>query len=210
MVEAVEKLTKKGEDPSKWYLQLVRMAKLADYGPVRGTFAIRPYGFAIWERIQHELDDRFKATGHQNAYFPLLIPESYLKKEAEHVEGFDPELAWVTVGGREELEERLAIRPTSESIICDFYRNWIQSYRDLPHPDKPVVQRPALGEGDPPLPAHLRVPLAGGTHRPRHRRGGPRRVSQDAERLPRHLLRDARPTRPYWHEEPLRTLRWRR
>jgi prolyl-tRNA synthetase len=132
MVEAVEKLTKKGEDPSKWYLQLVRMAKLADYGPVRGTFAIRPYGFAIWERIQHELDDRFKATGHQNAYFPLLIPESYLKKEAEHVEGFDPELAWVTVGGREELEERLAIRPTSESIICGFYRNWIQSYRDLP------------------------------------------------------------------------------
>jgi len=132
MVEAVEKLTKKGEDPSRWYLQLVRMAKLADYGPVRGTFAIRPYGFAIWERIQRDLDGRFKATGHQNAYFPLLIPESYLKKEAEHVEGFDPELAWVTIGGREELEERLAIRPTSESIICDFYRNWIQSYRDLP------------------------------------------------------------------------------
>ena len=132
MSEAVEKLTKKSEDPSKWYLQLVRMAKLADYGPVRGTFAIRPYGFAIWERIQRDLDDRFKATGHQNAYFPLLIPESYLKKEAEHVEGFDPELAWVTIGGREELEERLAIRPTSESIICDFYRNWVQSYRDLP------------------------------------------------------------------------------
>jgi prolyl-tRNA synthetase len=132
MVEAVEKLTKKSEDPSRWYLQLIRMAKLADYGPVRGTFAIRPYGFAIWERIQRDLDARFKATGHQNAYFPLLIPESYLKKEAEHVEGFDPELAWVTIGGREELEERLAIRPTSESIICDFYRNWIQSYRDLP------------------------------------------------------------------------------
>ena len=132
MSEAVEKLTRKSEDPSRWYLQLVRMAKLADYGPVRGTFAIRPYGFAIWERIQRDLDDRFKATGHQNAYFPLLIPESYLKKEAEHVEGFDPELAWVTRGGREELEERLAIRPTSESIICDFYRNWIQSYRDLP------------------------------------------------------------------------------
>ncbi len=90
MTEAVEKLTKKSEDPSKWYLQLVRMAKLADYGPVRGMFAIRPYGFAIWELIQRDLDDRFKATGHQNAYFPLLIPESYLKKEAEHVEGFDP------------------------------------------------------------------------------------------------------------------------
>src|SRR5829696_2500878 len=121
MTEAVEKLVKKSEDPSRWYLQLVRMAKLADYGPVRGTFAIRPYGFAIWERIQRDLDGRFKATGHQNAYFPLLIPESYLKKEAAHVEGFDPELAlW------------LAVPPTSESIICDFYRNWIQSYRDLP------------------------------------------------------------------------------
>ena len=132
MTEAVEKLVKKSEDPSRWYLQLVRMAKLADYGPVRGTFAIRPYGFEIWERVQRDLDDRFKATGHRNAYFPLLIPESYLKKEAEHVEGFDPELAWVTIGGREELEERLAIRPTSESIICAFYRNWIQSYRDLP------------------------------------------------------------------------------
>ena len=132
MSEVVEKLTKKSEDPSRWYLQLVRMAKLADYGPVRGTFAIRPYGFAIWERIQRDLDDRFKATGHQNAYFPLLIPESYLKREAEPVEGFAPELAGVTRGGREELEERLAIRPTSESIICDFYRNWIQSYRDLP------------------------------------------------------------------------------
>ena len=132
MTEAVEKLTKKSEDPSRWYLQLVRMAKLADYGPVRGTFAIRPYGYAIWERIQADLDARFKATGHQNAYFPLLIPESFLRKEAQHVEGFDPELAWVTIGGREKLEEPLAIRPTSESIICDFYRNWIQSYRDLP------------------------------------------------------------------------------
>ncbi|CAN5694979.1 proline--tRNA ligase [soil metagenome] len=132
MVEAVEKLTKKSEDPSRWYLDLVRMAKLADYGPVRGTFAIRPYGFAIWERIQRDLDDRFKATGHVNAYFPLLIPESYLKKETDHVEGFAPECAWVTMGGDNELEERLAIRPTSESIICDFYKNWIQSYRDLP------------------------------------------------------------------------------
>ena len=132
MSETVEKLTKKSVDPSRWYLDLVRMAKMADYGPVRGTFAIRPYGFAIWERIQRDLDDRFKATGHVNAYFPLLIPESYLQKEASHVEGFAPECAWVTVGGDKELEERLAIRPTSESIICDFYRNWVQSYRDLP------------------------------------------------------------------------------
>ena len=132
MTEAVEKLTKKSEDPSKWYLQLVRMAKLADYGPVRGTFAIRPYGYSIWERIQRNLDDRFKATGHVNAYFPLFIPESFLKKEAEHVEGFDPEVAWVTRAGREDLEERIAVRPTSETIICDFYRRWIHSYRDLP------------------------------------------------------------------------------
>lgn len=132
MTDAVEKLTKKSEDTSRWYLQLVRMAKLADYGPVRGTFAIRPYGYAIWERIQADLDARFKATGHQNAYFPLLIPESYLRKEADIVEAFDPELAWVTVGGREELEERLAVRPTSESIICEFYSNWVHSYRDLP------------------------------------------------------------------------------
>ena len=132
MAEQVEKLTKKSVDPSRWYLDLVRMAKLADYGPVRGTFAIRPYGFAIWEKIQSDLDTRFKATGHQNASFPLLIPESYLKKEADHVEGFAPECAWVTVGGSDELEERLAVRPTSESIICDFYRNWIQSHRDLP------------------------------------------------------------------------------
>ena len=132
MTEAVEKLTKKSEDPSKWYLDLIRMARLADYGPVRGTFAIRPYGYAIWERIQRDLDDRFKATGHVNAYFPLFIPESYLKKEAEHVEGFDPEVAWVTQAGREELEERIAVRPTSETIICEFYSRWIHSYRDLP------------------------------------------------------------------------------
>lgn len=132
MTEAVEKLTKKSDDPSRWYVQLVRMAKLADYGPVRGTFAIRPYGYEVWERIQRDLDDRFKATGHKNAAFPLLIPESFLMKEADHVEGFAPECAWVTMGGDDELEERLAIRPTSESIICDFYRDWIHSYRDLP------------------------------------------------------------------------------
>lgn len=132
MTETVEKLTKKSVDPSRWYLQLVRMAKLADYGPVRGTFAIRPYGYAIWERVQRDLDDRFKATGHVNAYFPLFIPESYLRREADHVEGFDPEVAWVTRAGREDLEERIAVRPTSETIICEFYRNWIHSYRDLP------------------------------------------------------------------------------
>lgn len=132
MTDEVQRLTKRSEDPSRWYLDLVRAAKLADYGPVRGTFAIRPYGYAIWEKIQRDLDDRFKATGHQNASFPLLIPESYLKKEAEHLEGFAPECAWVTMGGDSELEERLAVRPSSESIASDFYSNWIHSYRDLP------------------------------------------------------------------------------
>ncbi|WP_273889358.1 proline--tRNA ligase [Rubrobacter naiadicus] len=132
MAEVVERLTKKSEDSSRWYLDVIRMARLADYGPVRGTFAIRPYGYAIWERMQRDLDDRFKATGHTNAYFPLFIPESYLKKEAEHVEGFNPEVAWVTRAGSEDLEEPIAVRPTSETIICDFYRKWIDSYRDLP------------------------------------------------------------------------------
>jgi prolyl-tRNA synthetase len=128
----VEDLTDQSDDFSRWYNEVVRKAQLADYSPVRGAMVIRPYGFAIWEHMQRLLDDRIKATGHQNAYFPLLIPESLLQKEAEHVEGFAPECAWVTHGGREELEERLAVRPTSEAIICHMYSRWIESYRDLP------------------------------------------------------------------------------
>ncbi len=128
----VEDLTDQSDDFSRWYNEVVRKAQLADYSPVRGAMVIRPYGFAIWEHIQRLLDERIKATGHQNAYFPLLIPESLLQKEADHVEGFAPECAWVTHGGREELEERYAIRPTSEAIICHMYSRWIESYRDLP------------------------------------------------------------------------------
>jgi len=128
----VEDLTDQSDDFSRWYNEVVRKAQLADYSPVRGSMVIRPYGFAIWEQMQRLLDQRIKATGHQNAYFPLLIPESLLKKEAEHVEGFAPECAWVTHGGREELEERLAVRPTSEAIVCHMYSRWIESYRDLP------------------------------------------------------------------------------
>src|SRR5205085_2305626 len=105
---------------------------LADYAPVRGCMIIKPYGYALWEHIQQQLDRRFKDTGHQNAYFPLLIPESFLKKEAEHVEGFAPELAVVTIGGGEVLAEPLVIRPTSEAIIGDSFSKWIHSYRDLP------------------------------------------------------------------------------
>jgi len=127
-----KKLTTRAEDFSAWYNELVLHAELADYSPVRGSMVIRPNGYGIWERMQRALDDMFKATGHQNAYFPLLIPESFMKKEAEHVEGFAPECAVVTHGGGKELEEPLVIRPTSETIIYHMFAKWTQSYRDLP------------------------------------------------------------------------------
>jgi len=127
-----EKITPRATDYSQWYVDIVLNAKLADYSPVKGCMVIRPRGYALWERIQQTVDRMFKDTGHSNAYFPLLIPESFLKKEAEHVEGFSPELAVVTIGGGENLEERLVIRPTSETIIWSMYKKWIQSYRDLP------------------------------------------------------------------------------
>ena len=128
----VKEIPSKKNDISKWYISVIRKADLVDYAPVKGMMVIKPAGYAIWENIQKILDREFKKTGHQNAYFPLLIPESLLNKEAEHVEGFSPEVAWVTLGGNEELEERLAIRPTSESIICSMYSKWIMSWRDLP------------------------------------------------------------------------------
>ena len=119
-------------DFPQWYTDVVLKTKLVDYGPVKGTMVIRPYGYAIWENIQKELDKRFRATGHENAYFPLLIPMSFLSKEKEHVEGFAPEVAVVTHAGGEELAEPLVIRPTSETIIGNMYSKWLQSYRDLP------------------------------------------------------------------------------
>jgi prolyl-tRNA synthetase len=128
----VAKLTKRSDDYSQWYIDLVTRAEMADYAPVKGCMVIRPWGYAIWERMQRALDDMFKATGHENAYFPLLIPQSFLQKEAEHVEGFAPECAIVTRGGDKELEEPLVIRPTSETIIWAMYKKWIQSWRDLP------------------------------------------------------------------------------
>lgn len=126
------KLTSRSEDFSEWYNDLVIRAELADYAPVRGCMIVRPYGWALWENIQQWLDRRFKATGHVNAAFPLLIPRSFLEKEKSHVEGFSPELAVVTHGGGQELEEPLVVRPTSETIIGHSYARWIQSYRDLP------------------------------------------------------------------------------
>ncbi|MEO8259351.1 MAG: proline--tRNA ligase [Acidobacteriota bacterium] len=128
----VTEITPRSQDFSKWYLDVVRKAELADYSPVKGCMVIRPYGYAIWELIQQALDKRIKATGHVNAYFPLFIPESLLTKEAEHVEGFAPQVAYVTHGGGEELEEKLVVRPTSEAIIGTMYAKWIQSWRDLP------------------------------------------------------------------------------
>jgi prolyl-tRNA synthetase len=125
-------LTSQSENFPRWYQDVVAKAELADNGPVRGTMVIRPYGYAIWERMQSEIDDRIKAAGVKNAYFPLLIPESYLNRETEHLEGFSPELAVVTHGGGRELEEPLVIRPTSETIINAFMAKWVQSYRDLP------------------------------------------------------------------------------
>jgi prolyl-tRNA synthetase len=125
-------LTPRAEDFPRWYQDLIAKAELADNGPVRGTMVIRPYGYALWERMQSEMDDRIKAVGAVNAYFPLFIPESYFKREAEHVEGFSPELAVVTHGGGKQLEEPVVVRPTSETIINSYFAKWVQSYRDLP------------------------------------------------------------------------------
>lgn len=128
----VKAITSMDEDFAKWYTDVVSKAELMDYSSVKGCMIIRPYGYAIWENIQHILDGMFKATGHENVCMPMFIPESLLQKEKDHVEGFAPEVAWVTHGGSEPLEERLCVRPTSETLFCDHYKNIIHSYRDLP------------------------------------------------------------------------------
>jgi prolyl-tRNA synthetase len=128
----VEEITDHDDDFDRWYVDVVKRSELADDSPVRGCKIVRPYGYALWENMQAALDKRIKATGVQNAYFPMFIPESMLQREADHIEGFAPEVAWVTHGGNDELEERLAVRPTSEAIICPMYARWVQSYRDLP------------------------------------------------------------------------------
>ncbi|MCR4744579.1 MAG: proline--tRNA ligase, partial [Lachnospiraceae bacterium] len=128
----VEAITSMEEDFAQWYTDVVKKAELVEYSSVKGCIILKPAGYALWENIQRELDARFKATGVQNVYMPLLIPESLLQKEKDHVEGFAPEVAWVTMGGGEKLEERMCVRPTSETLFCDFYKNDIHSYRDLP------------------------------------------------------------------------------
>jgi prolyl-tRNA synthetase len=129
----VKEITHMEDDFAQWYTDVIRKTDLIDYSPVKGFFVLKPYGYALWENIQKFLDGRFKDTGHENVYFPLLIPESLLNKEKEHVEGFAPEVAWVTHGGEEELPERLCVRPTSETIICSMYSKWLKSYRELPY-----------------------------------------------------------------------------
>ena len=130
--EFVSFITPRDQDFSQWYTDVITQTQLCDYAPVRGCMVVRPYGYAIWERIQAEMDARFKDHGVENVYFPMLIPESLLLKEQEHVEGFAPEVAWVTQGGGETLTERLAVRPTSETIFCSMFSKWVQTWRDLP------------------------------------------------------------------------------
>ena len=126
-------ITPRDVDFAQWYTDVCRKAELMDYSSVKGFIIYRPYGYALWEQIQSYLDKRFKETGHQNVYMPMLIPESLLNKEKDHVEGFAPEVAWVTMGGGSELEERLCIRPTSETIFSTMYSKWLSSWRDLPY-----------------------------------------------------------------------------
>ena len=130
--EFVKEITPRDVDFAQWYTDVIRKTDMVDYAPVRGCMVIKPYGYGIWELIQKHLDAKFKQTGHENVYMPMLLPESLLMKEADHVEGFAPECAWVTQGGSEPLAERLAIRPTSETIFCTMYAKWVQSWRDLP------------------------------------------------------------------------------
>ena len=131
--EFVKDITKMEDDFPQWYTDVIKKTDLVDYSPVKGFMVIKPYGYALWENIQSFLDQKFKETGHENCYFPLLIPESLLNKEKEHVEGFAPEVAWVTHGGDEKLAERLCVRPTSETIFCSMYSKWLTSYRELPY-----------------------------------------------------------------------------
>ena len=128
----VEQITSMDVNFAQWYTDICKKADLIDYSSVKGCMIIRPYGYAIWENMQKNLDDRFKALGHENVYMPMFIPESLLNKEKDHVEGFAPEVAWVTMGGNEVLTERLCVRPTSETLFCEHYANIIKSYRDLP------------------------------------------------------------------------------
>ena len=166
----VESITSMDEDFAQWYTDIVKKAELIEYTSVKGCMVIRPYAYAIWENIQHILDGMFKATGHENVCMPMFIPESLLQKEKDHVEGFAPEVAWVTMGGSEKLEDRLCVRPTSETLFCEHYANIVHSYRDLPKLYNQWVS--VVGKDHPSLPPLQRVPVAGGAYHSCHRTGG--------------------------------------
>ena len=167
----VNSITSMEEDFAKWYTDICKKAELVEYTSVKGCLVIRPYGYAIWENMQKILDGMFKATGHENVCMPMFIPESLLEKEKDHVEGFAPEVAWVTHGGSEKLEERLCVRPTSETLFCEHYANIVHS----------VGVCCKMGKDHPSLPAFKGVSVAGRPHHPRHRRGGKGRNREDAQ-----------------------------
>ena len=203
----VSQITDMEADFAQWFTDVCRKAELIDYSSIKGMFILRPYGYAIWENFQKILDEKFKETGHENVYLPMLIPESLLQKEKDHVEGFAPECAWVTYGGSEKLEERYCIRPTSETRrqreaggallhpphLRDPVLRALRPHHPLPpgpaQAVQPVVLRPAVGEDLPPLPAPPGVPVAGGPHHARHRRGGHCGNPADVQHL-RRLLRE--------------------
>ena len=160
----VEAITSMEEDFAQWYTDVVKKAELCDYTSVKGCMVIKPAGYAIWENIQNELDRRFKETGVQNVYMPMFIPESLLQKEKDHVEGFAPEVAWVTHGGLDPLQERLCVRPTSETLFCDFYQKEIQSHRDLPKVYNQWCSVVRWEKTDPSVPAFQRISVAGGPY----------------------------------------------
>ena len=179
----VKEITPQSEDFSRWYIDVIRKGDLMDYTPVRGCIVFKPDGFELWERIQAAMDQRFKETGHRNAYFPMLIPESFFQKEKEHVEGFNPELPWVTEAAGEKLEERSALRPTSETMIGHMYSQWIHSHRDLPVLINQWANVFRWEKRTHALSANLRISLAGRTYRPCHRGGSPPRDDADAGNL---------------------------
>ena len=166
----VEAITSMDVDFAQWYTDVCKKAELMSYSSVKGCMIFKPAGYAIWENIKNEMDRRFKETGVENVYLPMFIPESLLEKEKDHVEGFAPEVAWVTYGGLNPLQERMCVRPTSETLFCDFYKDEIQSYRDLPKVYNPVVFSCKMGERDKTIPSFKRILMAGRTYSTRNSR----------------------------------------
>ena len=182
----VEAITAMEDDFAQWYTDVVKKAELIDYTSVKGCMVFKPAGYAIWELIQKQLDARFKETGVENVYLPMFIPESLLQKEKDHVEGFAPEVAWVTHGGLQPLQERMCVRPTSETLFCDFYKNDIQSYRDLP---QSVVFGCPLGKRDQTVFKKPRILMAGRSYGTCDSKGSRRKNHSDAQCLCKILRR---------------------